>query len=56
MEMINTSSKTVVTQPAASPPQEDPVAKLKQLKDMLNADLITKDEYNKTKAAILGRM
>jgi hypothetical protein len=56
IEMINTSSKTVVTQPTAAPAQEDPVAKLKQLKDMLDANLITKDEYDKTKAAILGRM
>jgi len=36
--------------------QEDPVAKLKQLKDMLDAGLISQDEYDKTKAAILKRM
>jgi hypothetical protein len=36
--------------------KEDPVAKLKQLKDMLDAGLISQDEYDKTKAAILERM
>jgi hypothetical protein len=36
--------------------EADPVAKLKQLKDMLGADLISKEEYDKAKAAILARM
>ena len=53
------SSKPVVTpmeQSTSVPAQEDPMAKLKQLKDMLDAGLITQDEYDKTKTAILSRM
>jgi hypothetical protein len=33
-----------------------PVAKLKQLKDMLDTGLISQEEYDKTKTAILARM
>jgi hypothetical protein len=36
--------------------KEDPVAKLKQLKEMLDAGLILQEEYDTTKAAILSRM
>lgn len=36
--------------------QEDPVAKLKQLKEVLDAGLVSQDEYDKTKAAVLARM
>jgi hypothetical protein len=52
------AQKTVVLQqPAqAAPPQEDPVTKLKQLKEMVEADLISQEEYDKTKAAILAKM
>ncbi len=42
-----------------SPPtdaKEDPVQKLKQLKDMLDMGLVSQDEYDKTKASILSRM
>ena len=37
-------------------PQEDPVATLQNLKAMLDAGLITADEYEKKKAEILSRM
>ena len=39
-----------------TPPQEDPVAKLKQLKTMLDVDLITQEEYDAKKDGILSRM
>jgi len=58
-EKAHVSSKTVVMQQPAvapAPVQEDPVAKLKQLKEMLDAGLISQEEYDKTKAAILARM
>lgn len=56
-EKAHLSSKTVVMQQSVTAPmQEDPVAKLKQLKDMLDAGLISQDEYDKTKAAILAKM
>jgi membrane protease subunit (stomatin/prohibitin family) len=41
-------------QPAAAP--EDPKAKLKQLKEMLDDGLITAEEYEKKKQEILSRM
>jgi len=52
------AQKTVVLQQPmhAAPIQEDPVTKLKQLKEMVEAGLITQDEYDKTKAAILAKM
>ena len=52
------AQKTVVLQqPAqAAPPQEDPVTKLKKLKEMVEADLISQEEYDKTKATILAKM
>jgi len=40
----------------ALPPQEDPVQKLKQLKDMLDTGLISQEEYDSKKADILSRM
>ena len=43
------------SQPEAAP-QDNPVLKLKQLKEMVEAGLITQDEYDKTKAAILAKM
>lgn len=36
--------------------KEDPVAKLKHLKEMLDAGLIGQDEYDKMKAVIRPRM
>jgi len=36
--------------------EEDPVSKLKQLKEMLDAGLIAQEEYDQTKASILSRM
>jgi hypothetical protein len=42
--------------PAAAPVQEDPVQKLKQLKSMLDAELISQDEYDQKKADILSQM
>jgi phage shock protein A len=50
------SPKITVTRPTLASDQEDSVAKLKRLKDMLDAGLITQDEYDKTKSTILGRM
>jgi hypothetical protein len=41
--------------PAPAVP-EDPVARLKQLKAMLDADLISQAEYDTKKAEILSRM
>ena len=41
---------------AAPPPPEDPIKKLGQLKSMLEADLITADEYEEKKTEILARM
>lgn len=39
----------------ASPPEEDPLQKLKKLKDMLDAGLITAQEYEAKKTDILSR-
>jgi len=39
---------------APAPPQEDPVAKLTQLKQMLDQDLITQADYDAAKNKILG--
>jgi len=48
---------TITIQPAiTSVPQDDLVSKLKQLKEMVDAGLISKEEYDKTKAAILAKM
>lgn len=58
-EKAHVSSKTVVMQQPVVPPtpaQEDPVAKLKQLKEMLDAGLVSQEEYDKTKATVLARM
>ena len=40
--------------PAAAPPAEDPVAKLQQFKQMLDAGLITQADYDAAKAKALG--
>jgi hypothetical protein len=45
-----------ILQPSAPIVQEDPVQKLKQLKDMLDMGLISQEEYDKTKASVLSRM
>lgn len=48
---------TVPSTQASQPlPQEDPVQKLTQLKQMLDADLISQDEYDAKKAEILSKM
>jgi membrane protease subunit (stomatin/prohibitin family) len=39
---------------AVAPAAEDPVAKLKKAKDMLDLGLITQDDYNTLKAKVLG--
>ena len=36
--------------------KEDPLQKLRQFKEMLDADLITNDEYEAKKAEVLSRM
>jgi len=41
-------------EPAAAPPQEDPVAKLGQLKQMLDQGLITQADYDAAKNKFLG--
>jgi len=58
MQAQRLAQKTVVMQQSAQIPsvQEDSVTKLKQLKEMVDAGLITQDEYDKTKAAILAKM
>ncbi|MCK9440649.1 MAG: PH domain-containing protein [Methanothrix sp.] len=58
MQTQRLAQKTVILQQPkqVSPVQEDPVAKLKQLKDMVDAGLISQDEYDETKATILARM
>ena len=40
----------------AAPVQDDPVQKLKQLKAMLDAELITQEEYDAKKTDLLSRM
>jgi membrane protease subunit (stomatin/prohibitin family) len=40
--------------PPAKEPAEDPVAKLTQMKQMLDAGLITQDDYDAAKAKLLG--
>ncbi|PZQ89606.1 MAG: virion core protein (lumpy skin disease virus) [Leifsonia xyli] len=40
--------------PAAAPAADDPVAKLTQAKQMLDAGLITQDDYDALKAKVLG--
>ena len=40
--------------PAAAPAAEDPMAKLTQLKSMLDAGLITQEDYDAAKAKLLG--
>lgn len=40
----------------AAPVEVDPVKKLQQLKQMLDAELITQDEYNAKKAELLAQM
>jgi hypothetical protein len=56
MHTHKTAQKTVVLQAPTAPVQEDPVAKLKQLKEMLDAGLVSQEEYDQTKAAVLSRM
>jgi hypothetical protein len=59
MHAHRTAQKTVILQQPAqqsAPAKEDPVAKLKQLKEMLDAGLILQEEYDTTKAAILSNL
>jgi hypothetical protein len=51
---IQGDPSTISTQAPAAP--EDPVQKLKQLKEMMDASLITEAEYEAKKAEILSRM
>lgn len=46
----------VAAQQNQKPAEDDPLAVLKKLKGMLDADLITEEEYNSKKAEILSRM
>lgn len=59
--VVNAAPAAVATPVAAPAPSpvasaEDPLAKLKKLKDMLEAGLISDDEYNATKTRILQSM
>ena len=45
-----------VNQAPQQPAEEDPMAKLKKMKDMLDNGLITEEDYNKAKNEILGSM
>jgi hypothetical protein len=45
-----------IVQQVSAAPQEDSMAKLKQLKDMLDAGLISQSEYDSKKTDILSRM
>jgi hypothetical protein len=49
-----TQTSTPVSAPVA--PQEDPIQKLKQLKDMLDMELISAQEYETKKSDILSKM
>ena len=42
------------TQPVSAPVEEDPMEKLAKMKKMLDAGLITQEDYNKAKEKILG--
>ena len=42
------------TQPASAPAEEDPMVKLKKMKEMLDAGLITQEDYDKAKEKLLG--
>jgi hypothetical protein len=52
------SNNKAVSQPSALAPQptDDPLQKMKQLKGMLDAGLITESEYNAKKAGLLSKM
>jgi hypothetical protein len=51
------AQKTVVLQPSAQgAPMDDPVTKLKQIKEMLDAGLIDQAEYDAKKKELLSRM
>ena len=54
-------AQQVIAQPENNVPQnepanEDPMAKLKKLKDMFSADLISKEEYDAKRASILEKL
>jgi hypothetical protein len=53
-----TSNNKTSPQHSALPTQsaEDPLQKIRQLKEMLDAGLVSQEEYDKTKAAVLARM
>ena len=53
---VATPMPAATSAPAAVVTAEDPVAKLKKLKEMLDAGLISDDEYNATKTRILQSM
>ena len=41
-------------QPAQAAPQEDPVAKLKQMKELLDAGVVSQEEFDTLKKRLLG--
>ena len=56
LEEKRASAGGVVVQSQQTETKEDPVQKLKQLKDMLDLGLVSQEEYDKAKASILSRM
>jgi membrane protease subunit (stomatin/prohibitin family) len=57
-QMMSQTMQGATQQPQqqTTPAESDPVAKLQQLKQMLDADLITQEEYDQKKADILSQM
>ena len=54
---VNVQTGILATsQPVSQPAQEDPMEKLAKLKKMVEAGMITEDEYNTKKAEILSKM
>ena len=53
---IDGSTGEVITPSAEAQPAQDPVERMKKLKAMHEAGLITDDEFNTTRARILAEM
>jgi membrane protease subunit (stomatin/prohibitin family) len=50
------AQQTPVQQPGAAPTGEDPVTRIKQLKEMLDLGVISQGEFDAKKQEILSRM
>ena len=42
--------------PASMAREDDPMEKLKKLKELLDAGVLSQDEYNEKKAELMGRI